>query len=84
MIFSVPGPYMDRKTEEGGEDLPSDAERLARFRQEDHFKLFGSDFVDHLRAMAGGQLVPDGMTDERRAQIAVRPGKAPFFIWRKD
>jgi len=84
MIFSVPGPYLDGDTEEGGEHLASDAERLARFRQEDHFKLLGADFVRHLDNIAGVVREPDGITDARRAELAVRPGKAPFFILRKE
>jgi SAM-dependent methyltransferase len=84
MIFSVPGPYGQQETREGGEFLSSDAERLELFLQEDHLKLFGRDFAIHLAQMPGGTLLPDGVTDERRAELGVRPGKAPFFIWRKD
>jgi phosphoglycolate phosphatase len=84
MIFSVPGPYPIQDTDEGGEHLASDAERLARFLQEDHFKLFGADFVRHLEGLAGAVLEPDGITDARREELAVRPGKAPFFILRKE
>jgi SAM-dependent methyltransferase len=84
MIFSVPGPYRDRETEEGGEHLASDAERLTRYLQEDHFKIFGADFVRHVESLAGAALEPDGMTDARRVELAVRPGKAPFFILRKE
>lgn len=83
MIFCVPGPYMDRNTVEGGEHLASDAERLERFLQEDHFKLFGLDFVEGLSALPFAERVPDGLTDERRAEIGVRAGKSPFFILRK-
>lgn len=84
MIFSVPGPYMDRQSEEGGEHLATDAERLEKFLQEDHFKVLGADFVDFIDAMPGGKRIPDGVTDEIRAELSVRPKKAPFFIWQKD
>ena len=84
MIFSVPGPYMDRDTVEGGEHLASDKERLEKFLQEDHLKLFGRDFVRHLHAMEGAVLLPDGVSEETRARLSVRPGKAPFFILRKQ
>ncbi len=84
MVFSVPGPSADRPTAEGGEHLSSDAERLERFLQEDHVRLFGDDLAPFLRGLAGGTLVPDGVTDERRAELGVRPGKAPFFVWRRD
>lgn len=83
MIFSVPGPYMDRKTMEGGEDLASDDARLERFLQEDHFKLLGADFVDFVQEMEGGELLSDGVDDALRAQLSVRAGKAQFFVWRK-
>ncbi|MEZ5791159.1 MAG: class I SAM-dependent methyltransferase [Nitratireductor sp.] len=84
MILSVPGPYMERQTEEGGEHLSSDAERLEKFLQEDHFKCFGADFVETLRNWPGGRLLPDGISDEQRAELSVRPGKAPFFVWQRD
>ena len=84
MIFSVPGPYKGQSTVEGGEHLASDAERLAKFKQEDHFKLFGDDFVDTLDDLSGGLLLEDGVTDEIRSQLSVRPGKAPFFIWERS
>jgi SAM-dependent methyltransferase len=83
MIFSVPGPYMDRETVEGGEHLATDQERLEKFLQEDHFRLFGRDLVEHLRSMEDAVLLPDGVSDETRARLRVRPGKAPFFILRK-
>jgi len=83
MIFSIPGPYKKRLTEEGGENLKSDAERLEKFLQEDHFKMFGADFIEYLRHMPGGFLVPDGITNEIRKKLNVRPNKAPFFIWEK-
>ncbi|MFD0918005.1 class I SAM-dependent methyltransferase [Pseudahrensia aquimaris] len=84
MIFSIPGPYLDRETIEGGEHLSSDAERLEAFLQEDHFKLIGSDFPGTLTSLVGGAVLEDGITDARRAQLSVRPGKAPFFIWQRD
>lgn len=84
MIFSVPGPYLDRKTREGGENFRTDGERIELFRQADHFKIFGADFVTFVETMQGGRRIADGVTDERRAELAVRPGKAPFFVWRKD
>ncbi|MCG6859301.1 MAG: class I SAM-dependent methyltransferase [Salaquimonas sp.] len=84
MIFSIPGPYRDGPTVEGGEHLPSDAERLEKFLQEDHFRLFGNDLEPFLRDLEGGELLSDGVTDERRAELGVRPGKAPFFVWRKQ
>ena len=84
MIFSIPGAYLDRETEEGGEHFSSDAERLKRFLQEDHFKLIGSDFPETLTDLPGGQVMPDGITDSLRERLSVRPGKAPFFIWERN
>lgn len=84
MIFSVPGPHGNPETIEGGEFFATDAERLEKFLQEDHFKLFGRDFISHLESLAGATLIADGVTDALRAQLAVRPGKAPFFILRKN
>jgi SAM-dependent methyltransferase len=84
MIFSVPGPYLDRDTIEGGELLKSDKERLERFLQEDHFRLFGRDFVARLKNWPGVKWIEDGTTDARRREIGVRPGKAPFYILEKQ
>jgi len=84
MIFSVPGPYMDLKSREGGELLETDAQRLEQFLQEDHYKLLGSDFVEFIRSMPNGSLLEDGINDEIRAELNVRPGKAPFFVWQKQ
>ena len=83
MIFSVPGPYLDRLTVEGGENLASDEERLEKFMQEDHFKLLGSDFIEFLENIPGGEVISDGITNDLRASLNVRPNKAPFFIWQK-
>jgi len=83
MIFSVPGPYKGTKTREGGEHLASDAERLEKFLQEDHFRLFGDDLIETLESLPGGTLLADGMDDPLRAGISVRPGKAPFFVWQR-
>jgi phosphoglycolate phosphatase len=84
MIFSVPGPYMNLETVEGGENLASDGERLAKFLQEDHYKLFGADFVSFIADLPGGHVVADGISNETRASLNVRPNKARFFIWEKS
>ena len=84
MIFSLPGPYKGMQTKEGGEHLATDAERLEQFLQEDHYKLFGDDFITTLASLPGGWVIPDGVDDAMRAQISVRPGKAKFFIWQRD
>ncbi len=84
MIFSVPGPYMGQQTIEGGENLASDAERLEKFLQGDHFKLLGADFVDFIDKMPDGHAIADGISDELRKSLNVRPKKAPFFIWQKN
>ncbi len=84
MIISVPGPYKGIPTREGGEHLATDAERLEQFLQGDHYKLLGDDFVPSLEALRGGHLIDMGISDEQRAALSVRPGKAPFFIWQRD
>ena len=84
MIFSVPGPYLDKNTEEGGEHLATDLERQEKFSQKDHLKIFGRDFLEFISQTSDGVLIPDGITDEIRANCGVRPGKkVPFFIWTK-
>ena len=84
MIFSIPGPYKGTKTLEGGEHLSSDKERLEKFLQEDHFKLFGDDLMDTLHNLPGGRVVVDGISEDDRARISVRVGKARFFIWERE
>lgn len=84
MIFSIPGPYIGQQTKEGGEHMASDAERLETFLQEDHFKLIGEDLFETLDELPGGQRVEEGVTSKRRAELCVREGKAPFFIWEKN
>ena len=83
MIFSIPGPYLDRPTIEGGEHLSSDSARKARFLQEDHYKLIGSDFPDVLSSLPDGSVISHDITDSRRAELSVRPSKSPFFIWQR-
>jgi len=83
MIFSIPGPYVGQRTVEGGEHLFSDAERLEKFLQGDHFKLIGEDLFETLDKLPGGQRIEEGVTNARRAELSVRKNKAPFFIWQK-
>lgn len=45
MLFTLPT-YSDKKTTEGGEYCVNDQERLNRFGQSDHFKIFGNDFEE--------------------------------------
>ncbi len=50
MIFTVPGPILKGSTTlDGGEHLPSDAERERLFGQRDHLKQFGADLFEFLR-----------------------------------
>ena len=84
MIFTVPGPYAIPETLEGGEKLATDAERLQRFLQEDHVRLFGQDLMPFLRAQPGGYLEPDPVSEAERTAIGVRPGKSPVLVWRRD
>ncbi|MDA8869784.1 methyltransferase domain-containing protein [Rhizobiaceae bacterium] len=83
MIFTIPGPYDLAQTKEGGENLATDAERLEHFLQEDHFRLFGREFEPWLAALEGGELEPDPVSDDRRAELGVRPGKGRVFVWRR-
>jgi phosphoglycolate phosphatase len=84
MIFSFPGPYKGMQTREGGEHLATDAERLEQFRQIDHFKMIGDDFHDTLQNLPNGKVIPDGVSNQLRATLGVRPNKAPFFIWQRN
>ena len=43
--------------------------------------MLGDDFIPTLEAMQGGRLLSEGVSEDRRAELSVRPGKAPFFIW---
>ena len=83
MIFSVPGPYKNRLSEEGGEHLKSDEERTSKYYRYDHLKIFGSDFVSYLKELKTVEYIEDGITNDIRKSLHVRPNKAPFFILRK-
>jgi len=82
-IFSVPGPDMRILTEEGGEFLDSDEERLKRFGQEDHLRKFGYDFPDIMNALPNGTFSWDGLSVEDRRQLNVAPYSNRFMVWRK-
>lgn len=63
MAFTIPGLDPSRPTLEGGEHLATDAERRARFGQEDHVRIFGYDLLDFLRSLPGTLTIhpnPDG------------------------
>jgi len=69
MLFTFPyspvsAPDM---TEEGGELLPSDEDRLARFGQKDHVRRFGKDFVQHMSEVDGISFRQDGISDREKA-----------------
>lgn len=83
MIFSVPGPTTNRITIEGGEHLSSDAERLAKFGQHDHFKLFGQDLAQHMASIPGGDFSFDGLSNSQRAQLSIPPLSTKFLLWRR-
>ena len=83
MIFSVPGPKMSIETIEGGEHLASDDERLAKFGQIDHLKVFGRDLPEYLAGLPHGRSAFDDLSDEERASISVRPQSNRFLIWEK-
>ena len=84
MIFSFPGPYSDIETLEGGEHLATDEERIRLFGVPEHIKIFGQDFYDVYTTIPGGFPLNDGISDDMRASISVRPGKAPFHVWQRE
>lgn len=53
MVFTVPGISRSSKTVQGGENLPSDEERLRLHGQSDHYKSFGYDFIDWFGSAPG-------------------------------
>lgn len=83
LIFSVPGPWMQAITREGGEKLATGADRLKRFGQHDHLKRFGRDLPEFLESLEGGGFAWDPLTAEDRAEIGVEPGMARVMLWRK-
>jgi SAM-dependent methyltransferase len=83
MVFSIPGPYSTVLTQEGGEHFDSDEERTRKFTRYDHFKIFGSDFIDHLQSIDTVDYIEDPTTNAVRESLFVRPNKSPFFILRK-
>ncbi len=84
MIFSIPGPAMARQTVEGGEHFETDAERLEKFGQEDHFKQFGGDLVETLEKTPGMNFSFDGIDEAGRAKLSIAKNSNRFLIWTKD
>lgn len=82
-IFSVPGPVMNANTEEGGEFLSNDEERLRRFGQADHVRQFGKDLPEVLAALPNGEFAWDNLSTKDRAAIGVAPRSNRFLVWRK-
>lgn len=83
MVFSIPGPYPNVITQEGGELLDSDEERTEKFTRYDHFKIFGADFIGYLQSIDAVDYIEDPTTNAIRESLFVRPNKSPFFILRK-
>ena len=84
MIFSLPGPKMSALTVEGGEHLETDAERLAQFGQEDHFKAFGRDLIEKMEEAPGMSFSWDPLSDAERAALSIPPGSNRFMSWTTD
>ena len=53
MVFTIPGVRQDIDSIEGGENLPSDEERLKYHGQRDHYKTFGKDLYQHMDSKNG-------------------------------
>lgn len=80
MIFTIPGVDLHRNTIEGGEYLQSDAERLLQFGQEDHYKSFGNDLIEHLNNLPGA-LMKDNINSLLRKEICAV--KDSIYIFKK-
>jgi len=81
MIFTVPGPVMSTVTEEGGEHLLNDSERLAKFGQVDHVRRFGSDLPAYLAASPNMKFEFDSLSAEERSKISIKPNSSRVMIW---
>lgn len=82
MIFSVPGPWFSLTTEEGGEHLASDAERVARFGQANHLKRFGGDMPRWLGSRPDGKRLDDALPDEVMERLSLSR-RCPIMIWKR-
>ena len=82
MIFSVPGPWYGRTTEEGGELLATDAERVARFGQANHLKRFGGDMPRWLASRPDGERLNDTLPDDVMERLSLSR-RCPTMIWRR-
>jgi len=71
MIFTFPFPKVNRpaETQEGGELLPSDEDRLRVYGQHDHVRRFGTDFLTHMAQVEGVSLRQDGLSEDEKAAI---------------
>ncbi len=80
MVFTLPGVSRVSETVQGGENLPSDAERMSLHGQSDHYKSFGYDLIEWF-ASVGGSFGPiDIPVDVRRC---LRAPDDSIFVYSK-
>jgi len=81
MIFTFPfsHKWSPEETQEGGEFLASDEERLRVFGQHDHVRLFGLDFPSAISEIDGIGLRLDGLSASEKAAIG-DPGTVVFIM----
>lgn len=87
MIFTIPDSYICKgiaKTVEGGEDLPSDEDRLKKFGQGDHYKWLGLDFVEYLRQkFSAVELLADRRNEDCQELIVNHNAFGIVFLCKK-
>jgi phosphoglycolate phosphatase len=81
MVFTLPGISRTSKTMQGGENLPSDVERLRLHGQSDHYKSFGYDLLEWFNS-APGVFYP--MDIPSQVRTALRAPADSIFIFQKN
>ncbi len=81
MIFTLPGVSRTLKTVQGGENLPSDEERLRLHGQSDHYKSFGYDLIEWFNS-APGVFGPMEIPGEVRNDL--RAPADSIFVFQKN
>lgn len=81
MIFTIPFVNRNTNTIEGGEVLPSDADRINIHGQKDHYKTFGNDLLEYLENQNGYFCA--ATIDKEKRETIIAPNDT-VYIFKKN
>lgn len=86
MVFTYPDQHFldGLPSQEGGEKLATDEERLKTFGQEDHYKWLGTDFIDYLKSkFSSVRLLADRRNDAHANMLIKHNAWGIVFVCQK-